>query len=61
MINFSILRPIGALMAILVVSGCVTDPLLNAGLSIGPNGVTVQPSVQANVGGGLLVYTPQAN
>lgn len=41
--------------------GCVTDPRLNAGLSVGTNGVTVQPSVQANVGGGLLQYTPRLN
>ena len=41
--------------------GCVTDPRLNAGLSVGTNGVTVQPSVQANVGGGLLQYTPTIN
>ena len=40
-------------------AACVTDPRLNAGLSIGQNGVMVQPSVQANVGGGLLQYTPQ--
>ncbi len=40
-------------------SACITDPRLNAGLSIGQDGVSMQPSVQANVGGGLLQYTPK--
>jgi hypothetical protein len=40
-------------------AGCVTDPQLNTGLSIGTGGVKVQPSVQATVGGGLLQYTPK--
>lgn len=38
--------------------GCVSDPRLNAGLSVGTDGVRMSPSVQANVGGGLLQYTP---
>jgi hypothetical protein len=45
----------------LALVGCVTDPRLNAGLSVGTNGITAQPSVQANVGGGLLQYTPRIN
>jgi hypothetical protein len=43
-------------------SACeISDPRLNTGLSIGANGVSMQPSVQANVGGGLLQYTPPIN
>jgi hypothetical protein len=43
----------------LALSGCITDPRLNAGLSVGGDGVTMTPSVQANVGGGLLQFTPK--
>ncbi len=60
---FSRISKIGAagLLAALALAGCsITDPRLNAGLSIGTDGVVVQPSVQANVGGGLLQYTPRA-
>ncbi len=44
---------------ILALSGCIADPRLNAGLSVGGDGVTMTPSVQATVGGGLLQYTPK--
>ena len=54
LLRAALLAAAGATLA-----ACVTDPRLNAGLSIGQNGVMVQPSVQANVGGGLLQYTPQ--
>jgi hypothetical protein len=53
------LRGAALLMAGLTLSACVTDPRLNTGLSIGTDGVAMQPSVQANVGGGLLQYTPK--
>ena len=42
----------------LLLAGCVTDPRLNAGLSVGTDGVRMAPSVQAGVGGGLLQFTP---
>jgi starvation-inducible outer membrane lipoprotein len=42
----------------LALAGCISDPRLNTGLSVGLDGVAMQPSVQANVGGGLLQYTP---
>jgi hypothetical protein len=53
------LRAAALMLAGLSLSACVTDPRLNAGLSLGTNGVSMQPSVQANVGGGLLQYTPK--
>ncbi|MDZ7904355.1 MAG: hypothetical protein U5N55_00045 [Cypionkella sp.] len=53
------LRGAALILAGLALSGCeISDPRLNTGLSIGPDGVSMQPSVQANVGGGLLQYTP---
>lgn len=55
------LRSIAMLAAGLALSACVTDPRLNTGLSVGLDGVAMQPSVQANVGGGLLQYTPKLN
>jgi hypothetical protein len=53
------LRGAAAAALCLALAGCVTDPRLNTGLSVGMDGVSMQPSVQANVGGGLLQYTPQ--
>lgn len=49
------------LLPVLALAGCITDPRLNAGLSIGNDGVSLTPSVQANVGGGLLQYTLPKN
>jgi hypothetical protein len=48
-----------ALAGLFLLAGCVSDPRLNSGLSVGLDGVSVKPSVQANVGGGLLQYTPK--
>jgi len=51
--------PMAVMAAALLLAGCVTNPRLNTGLSVGLDGVSMQPSVQANVGGGLLQYTPK--
>lgn len=47
-----------ALLAPLILAAC-TGPTLNAGLSIGPGGVSVSPSVSAGLeGGGTVTYSP---
>jgi hypothetical protein len=47
-----------ALLAMALLAAC-TGPTLNAGLSIGPGGVSVSPSVSAGLeGGGTLTYSP---
>lgn len=52
----------GRLMLFGVVLACVvgcTDPRLNAGLSLGPDGLSVSPSVSAGLGGGgRIAYSP---
>ena len=50
------IRPL-ALSALIALSAC-TSPRLNAGLSLGPEGVTVSPSVSAGLGGGRISYSP---
>ena len=62
MTKTTILR--GAFIALAAgsLSACdVSDPRLNTGISIGTDGLSLQPSLQANVGGGLLQYTPPIN
>ena len=54
--------PVGRLvllsLVIAIVAGC-TDPRLNAGLSLGPDGLRVSPSVSAGLGGGgRIAYSP---
>ena len=62
MTKTTILRGAFIVLAAGSLSACeISDPRLNTGLSIGTNGVSMQPSVQANVGGGLLQYTPHIN
>jgi hypothetical protein len=62
MTKTTILRGAFVVLAVGSLAACdISDPRLNTGLSIGTNGVSMQPSVQANVGGGLLQYTPQIN
>ncbi len=62
MTKTTILRGAFVVLAVGSLGACdISDPRLNTGLSIGTNGVSMQPSVQANVGGGLLQYTPQIN
>lgn len=41
-------------LAILLLAGCV-DPRLNAGLTLGSNGLSVTPSISAGVPGGGTV------
>lgn len=48
--------PVLALLAAL--AGCTTGPQLNAGLSIGPGGVSVYPSVSGRVGGARVSIAP---
>ncbi len=45
------------LIAALLLTACV-DPRLNAGISIGNNGVTVSPSVSGQIAGGTVTYAP---
>jgi hypothetical protein len=45
------------LAALLLVAAC-SDPMLNAGISIGAGGVTVKPSLSADVGGLGVTVTP---
>ena len=49
-----LLLPIAAI-AMLV---ACTAPRLNAGLSLGTDGLTVTPSVSAGLGGGRISYSP---
>lgn len=41
----------------LVLTAC-TDPRLNAGLSLGANGLSVTPSVSGKLGDGTVSFTP---
>ncbi len=62
MTKTTILRGAFIVLAAGILSACeISDPRLNTGISIGTDGVSMQPSVQANVGGGLLQYTPPVN
>ena len=62
MTKTTILRGAFIVLAAASLSACeISDPRLNTGISIGTNGVSMQPSAQANVGGGLLQYTPPVN
>ena len=47
-----------AVLAAALLAAC-TGPTLNAGLSIGPGGVSVSPSVSGGLeGGGTMTYSP---
>ncbi len=47
-----------AVIALLLLSACV-DPRLNAGISLGSNGVSVTPSISGGIpGGGRISYSP---
>ncbi len=62
MTKTTILRGAFIVLVAGILSACeISDPRLNTGISIGTDGVSMQPSVQANVGGGLLQYTPPVN
>ncbi len=46
------------IIALLLLSACV-DPRLNAGISLGGNGVSVSPSISGGLpGGGTISYSP---
>ncbi|GEM_PF-1756499 len=48
---------VGLLFLICVVPAC-TDPRLNAGVSVGPGGVSVVPSLYGRVGGVGVAISP---
>ena len=46
------------LIALLLLSACV-DPRLNAGISLGSNGLSVTPAISGGLpGGGTISYSP---
>ena len=48
-------------VVLLALSLCLSPcsgPRLNAGLSLGADGLTVRPSVSAGLGGGRISYSP---
>ena len=51
------IRPALLLSALLALAACST-PRLNAGLSLGADGLTVRPSVSAGLAGGRISYAP---
>ncbi|MEZ5756031.1 MAG: hypothetical protein R3D90_15170 [Paracoccaceae bacterium] len=50
-------RAVLALTLCLLLAAC-SSPRLNAGLSLGPEGFSVSPSVSAGLGGGRVSYSP---
>jgi hypothetical protein len=46
------------LMIGLAALAACTDPRLNAGISLGPNGLRVVPSVSGQVGGATISVSP---
>ncbi|WP_434617123.1 hypothetical protein [Tabrizicola sp. M-4] len=50
-------RPLLLIAALAALVAC-TSPRLNAGLSLGADGLTVTPSVSAGLGGGRISYSP---
>lgn len=49
-------RPL-AVLCLATLCAC-TSPRLNAGLSLGAEGLTVSPSVSAGLAGGRITYAP---
>ncbi len=47
-----------ALIAFCLCLAACSAPRLNAGLSLGGDGLTVTPSVSAGLGGGRISYSP---
>ncbi len=47
-----------ALIALALCLAACTSPRLNAGLSLGADGLTVTPSVSAGLGNGRISYSP---
>jgi hypothetical protein len=46
------------LLCLLLGLAACSAPRLNAGLSLGADGLTVTPSVSAGLGGGRISYSP---
>lgn len=46
------------LLMLLPLAGCVTQPRLNAGISIGTGGLAVYPSLSGRVGGARIAVSP---
>lgn len=52
------MRAVGLLGLVALLAAC-TDPRLNAGVSLGADGVQVYPSISAGLGGGgRIAYSP---
>lgn len=49
---------LAGLILALPLAGCVTQPRLNAGLSLGTGGLHVYPSVSGRVGGARIAVSP---
>lgn len=47
-----------ALLALIMGLCACSSPRLNAGLSLGADGLSVSPSVSAGLGGGRISYSP---
>lgn len=55
------MKPLGLLVGVALLAalpGCVTDPRMNAGVSLGTGGVSVYPSVSGRVGGARVSVSP---
>ena len=50
------MRPV--MLVALIALGACTSPRLNAGLSLGADGLRVTPSVSAGLAGGRISYSP---
>ncbi len=46
------------LLSLMLLAGCVADPRLNAGISIGTGGLSVYPSVSARMGPARVAISP---
>jgi hypothetical protein len=45
-------------LSLLLLAGCVSDPRLNAGISLGTGGLSVYPSVSGRVGPARVAISP---
>jgi hypothetical protein len=46
------------ILGLVLLAACV-DPRLNAGISVGPHGAAVYPSISTGIeGGGTITYSP---
>jgi hypothetical protein len=51
------LKP-ASVLVLLLLSACVADPRLNAGISLGTGGVAVYPSVSGRIGPARVAISP---